>query len=158
MRSDQPTILRCSRCLQVKGIGITNQRETTIVWDKHTGEPLHNAIGMHAKHLTLHPSFSLTSYISCDTCNTSRYVVLKHFPPFLALLLLLLVVVHSFTLCEWHSLFSSLFLVSLFSLSPFTGVCAYTDTYAVATAYKMTHTHTHTPHILSLFLIIASFT
>lgn len=29
---------------QVKGIGITNQRETTIVWDKHTGEPLHNAI------------------------------------------------------------------------------------------------------------------
>ncbi|XP_072400887.1 glycerol kinase 3-like isoform X1 [Diabrotica undecimpunctata] len=25
-------------------IGITNQRETTIVWDKTTGEPLHNAI------------------------------------------------------------------------------------------------------------------
>ncbi|KAF5287051.1 hypothetical protein FQR65_LT12352 [Abscondita terminalis] len=25
-------------------IGITNQRETTIVWDKNTGEPLHNAI------------------------------------------------------------------------------------------------------------------
>lgn len=29
---------------QVKGIGITNQRETTIVWDKTTGTPLHNAI------------------------------------------------------------------------------------------------------------------
>ena len=27
------------------GIGITNQRETTVVWDKITGEPLHNAIG-----------------------------------------------------------------------------------------------------------------
>jgi hypothetical protein len=27
------------------GIGITNQRETTVVWDKVTGEPLHNAIG-----------------------------------------------------------------------------------------------------------------
>lgn len=25
-------------------IGITNQRETTIVWDRHTGRPLHNAI------------------------------------------------------------------------------------------------------------------
>ena len=28
----------------VKAIGITNQRETTVVWDKNTGEPLHNAI------------------------------------------------------------------------------------------------------------------
>ena len=25
-------------------VGITNQRETTVVWDKLTGEPLHNAI------------------------------------------------------------------------------------------------------------------
>ncbi len=25
-------------------IGITNQRETTVVWDRHTGRPLHNAI------------------------------------------------------------------------------------------------------------------
>ena len=29
---------------QVKGIGITNQRETTIVWDRHTGKPVSNAI------------------------------------------------------------------------------------------------------------------
>jgi glycerol kinase len=28
----------------VAGIGITNQRETTIVWDKRTGEPIYNAI------------------------------------------------------------------------------------------------------------------
>ena len=28
----------------IKAIGITNQRETTIVWDKHTGKPLHPAI------------------------------------------------------------------------------------------------------------------
>ena len=28
----------------VAAIGITNQRETTIVWDKNTGEPVHNAI------------------------------------------------------------------------------------------------------------------
>jgi len=26
------------------GIGITNQRETTVIWDKQTGKPLHNAI------------------------------------------------------------------------------------------------------------------
>jgi len=30
--------------LEVAAIGITNQRETTIVWDKETGEPIYNAI------------------------------------------------------------------------------------------------------------------
>lgn len=29
---------------QIAGIGITNQRETTILWDKETGKPLYNAI------------------------------------------------------------------------------------------------------------------
>ncbi|EOZ4054083.1 glycerol kinase GlpK [Staphylococcus pseudintermedius] len=29
---------------EVKGIGITNQRETTVVWDKETGRPIYNAI------------------------------------------------------------------------------------------------------------------
>ncbi|MBL4806070.1 MAG: glycerol kinase GlpK [Rhodobacteraceae bacterium] len=29
---------------EIAAIGITNQRETTIVWDKYTGEPIHNAI------------------------------------------------------------------------------------------------------------------
>ena len=29
---------------EVAAIGITNQRETTIVWDKNTGEPVYNAI------------------------------------------------------------------------------------------------------------------
>ncbi|HJE84178.1 MAG TPA: glycerol kinase GlpK, partial [Corynebacterium amycolatum] len=28
----------------IDAIGITNQRETTVVWDKHTGEPIYNAI------------------------------------------------------------------------------------------------------------------
>ena len=28
----------------ISGIGITNQRETTIIWDKETGEPVYNAI------------------------------------------------------------------------------------------------------------------
>ncbi|WP_372611218.1 glycerol kinase GlpK [Halomonas sp.] len=29
---------------EVAAIGITNQRETTVVWDRHTGKPVHNAI------------------------------------------------------------------------------------------------------------------
>lgn len=29
---------------EIAGIGITNQRETTIVWDKNTGKPIYNAI------------------------------------------------------------------------------------------------------------------
>src|SRR5690625_4533364 len=29
---------------QVEGIGITNQRETTVVWDKQTGRPIYKAI------------------------------------------------------------------------------------------------------------------
>ena len=32
------------KATQVEGIGITNQRETTVVWDKNTGEPVYNAI------------------------------------------------------------------------------------------------------------------
>ena len=29
---------------KITAIGITNQRETTLVWDKNTGEPVYNAI------------------------------------------------------------------------------------------------------------------
>jgi len=29
---------------QLEAIGITNQRETTIVWDAETGKPVHNAL------------------------------------------------------------------------------------------------------------------
>ncbi|MDR1152516.1 MAG: glycerol kinase GlpK [Bifidobacteriaceae bacterium] len=29
---------------EVAAVGITNQRETTVVWDRHTGEPVYNAI------------------------------------------------------------------------------------------------------------------
>jgi glycerol kinase len=28
----------------LRGIGITNQRETTLLWDKRTGKPLHPAL------------------------------------------------------------------------------------------------------------------
>eukprot|EP00736_Rhodelphis_marinus_P011511 Rmarinus@m.12694 len=40
--------IACEKChvspADVKGIGITNQRETTVLWDKYTGEPLYNAV------------------------------------------------------------------------------------------------------------------
>ena len=29
---------------QIEGIGITNQRETTVIWDKNTGRPIYHAI------------------------------------------------------------------------------------------------------------------
>jgi glycerol kinase len=29
---------------EIAGIGITNQRETTVIWDRETGKPVHNAI------------------------------------------------------------------------------------------------------------------
>lgn len=38
-------IAKCGiRPYHIKAIGITNQRETTIVWDKNTGKPIYNAI------------------------------------------------------------------------------------------------------------------
>jgi glycerol kinase len=37
----------------VKAVGITNQRETTLVWDRITGVPLYNAIGEPSLSLSL---------------------------------------------------------------------------------------------------------
>lgn len=31
----------------IVALGVTNQRETTVAWDRSTGQPLHNAIGSH---------------------------------------------------------------------------------------------------------------
>ncbi len=36
--------LRATLDEPVAAIGVTNQRETVVAWDRHTGEPLHNAI------------------------------------------------------------------------------------------------------------------
>ena len=33
-----------AKATDIAAIGITNQRETTVVWDKVTGQPIHNAI------------------------------------------------------------------------------------------------------------------
>lgn len=48
---------------QIAGIGITNQRETTVIWDKETGEPIYNAIVWQSRQ---------TSDI-CDVLKTNGY-------------------------------------------------------------------------------------
>uniref|UniRef100_A0A671SHK8 Probable glycerol kinase n=1 Tax=Sinocyclocheilus anshuiensis TaxID=1608454 RepID=A0A671SHK8_9TELE len=51
----------------IKAIGVTNQRETTLVWDKETGEPLYNAIG-YFLFLLLYTKFAKLNkylYFSC---------------------------------------------------------------------------------------------
>ena len=40
----QAVLAACGPDVAIEGIGITNQRETTVVWDAETGEPVHNAI------------------------------------------------------------------------------------------------------------------
>ncbi|WP_289762223.1 glycerol kinase GlpK [Lactobacillus intestinalis] len=37
---------------QIAGIGITNQRETTVIWDKKTGRPIYNAIVWQSRQTT----------------------------------------------------------------------------------------------------------
>ena len=36
--------MRSCRPVTCRALGITNQRETTVVWDRATGRPVHNAI------------------------------------------------------------------------------------------------------------------
>lgn len=46
----ETTIVTCRKALKgrdtskILGVGITNQRETTLVWDRNTGQPVYNAI------------------------------------------------------------------------------------------------------------------
>ena len=44
---------------EIAAIGITNQRETTVVWNKHSGKPIHNAIVWQCRR-------------SADICNTLK--------------------------------------------------------------------------------------
>ncbi|KAF2471806.1 glycerol kinase [Lindgomyces ingoldianus] len=43
-KATQTFIDQGNNIADIKAVGITNQRETTVVWDTKTGEPLHNAI------------------------------------------------------------------------------------------------------------------
>jgi len=50
----------------LKGIGITNQRETTVLWDPKTGKPLHNAIVWSDKRTTNVVDHLISKYGSQD--------------------------------------------------------------------------------------------
>ena len=53
-----------ARAEDIAAIGITNQRETTILWDKETGRPIHNAIVCNSRS----PSLCFFKSITC-TCT-----------------------------------------------------------------------------------------
>lgn len=44
LKCAQDVVAKAGGADKIKAIGITNQRETTIIWDKKTGKPIHNAI------------------------------------------------------------------------------------------------------------------
>ncbi len=44
VRATIERVLRKVPCSKIAAIGITNQRETTVVWDRRTGKPVHKAI------------------------------------------------------------------------------------------------------------------
>jgi glycerol kinase len=49
---------------QIAGIGITNQRETTVVWDKETGTPVYNAIVWQSRQTS-----GICDELKADGCN-----------------------------------------------------------------------------------------
>jgi glycerol kinase len=52
----------------IAGIGITNQRETTVVWDRHSGRPLYNAIVWQSRQ----------SVAICEQLEAGGYASLVH--------------------------------------------------------------------------------
>ena len=70
----EQTVLKCQSknitVSQIKGIGITNQRESTIVWDKNTGEPIYPAISKNRIFFILDYffHFKIIARVGCN-CN-----------------------------------------------------------------------------------------
>ena len=71
--ADRPPDDRYKMCIRdsdIAAIGITNQRETTILWEKATGRPIYNAIDVYKRqvrpgHLYLLPPRKKTCTESC---------------------------------------------------------------------------------------------
>jgi len=57
---------------QLEALGITNQRETTIVWDRETGRPVHNALVWQAVSSVTRTSLRRRPSGSSTTRNRSR--------------------------------------------------------------------------------------
>ena len=49
-------------------IGITNQRETAVIWDRHTGKPIHNAIVWQDRR-TVDVCAAMRSDLALDVCK-----------------------------------------------------------------------------------------
>uniref|UniRef100_A0A8B9KZD7 glycerol kinase n=1 Tax=Astyanax mexicanus TaxID=7994 RepID=A0A8B9KZD7_ASTMX len=60
----------------IKAIGVTNQRETTLVWDKETGEPLYNAIVIIVKCVQM-LIFTCTVWLDLRTQSTVERLINK---------------------------------------------------------------------------------
>lgn len=56
-------VMTSYKSVDIISVGITNQRETTVVWDKKTGQPLDRAIG----NLFLLHACALSCSVWCDT-------------------------------------------------------------------------------------------
>ena len=52
---------------QVRGIGVTNQRETTLLWDKKTGQPVYNAIVWQCRRTAYGAGYRKDRKIPCGT-------------------------------------------------------------------------------------------
>src|SRR5665213_614210 len=55
---------------EIAAIGITNQRETTVIWDRETGEPIHNAIVWQDTPTSSAPSTVQTACASTSGCRS----------------------------------------------------------------------------------------
>ena len=56
---------------EVESIGITNQRETTVLWDKTTGEPVYHAIVWQSRQTTE----IINRYECCNIINVEAFFI-----------------------------------------------------------------------------------
>lgn len=62
----------------VKAIGVSNQRETTVVWDKLTGEPLYNAVGKPSCRGAAQGLVPFTKVVTGSHLTRKTYVHVSH--------------------------------------------------------------------------------
>ena len=56
----------------VAGLGITNQRETTVIWDRETGEPIYNAIVWQDRRASRHRNDRCAGPAKRSRCRSAR--------------------------------------------------------------------------------------
>ena len=64
---------------EVKGIGITNQRETAVIWDSDTGKPIHNAIVWQDKRTSDYCEELKSKGLEDMVCNKTGLVIDSYF-------------------------------------------------------------------------------